>query len=181
MAKKGKSLINFDSSTWVDMKDLELAVEQAVQPRLDQIAYMVEREAKASMKEGGRRGGELIPSTPPNPPHAQSRNLRGSIQYAKTEKGSRVIGPTRAGWYGRAHEFGALIRVTQKMRNFLAWKFGWYLKKSTKVIHLPKRPFMRPALYRVIDLMPELFANLGLANTPIGRRIQASRKRKGLT
>lgn len=42
-----------------------------------------------------------------------------------------------------ANEFGAHIRVTKKMRNFFAYKFGVHLKKDTTEIVIPARPFMR--------------------------------------
>ena len=62
---------------------------------------------------------------------------------------------THVGWFGRGgdpstdvaaraivNEHGATIRVTKKMRGFLAGALGIYLKKSTRVIRIPARPFM---------------------------------------
>ncbi len=40
-------------------------------------------------------------------------------------------------------EFGAEIPVTDKMRGFFRFKFGISLKKSTTVIKIPPRPFIR--------------------------------------
>lgn len=41
------------------------------------------------------------------------------------------------------NEFGATIRVTKRMRGYLAAVLGIFLKKSTNVIRIPSRPFMR--------------------------------------
>ena len=41
------------------------------------------------------------------------------------------------------HEFGCNIPVTDKMRGFLAYEYGVHLKKSTKVIKIPERSFVR--------------------------------------
>ena len=40
------------------------------------------------------------------------------------------------------HEFGVKIKVTDKMRGYLGSQ-GLHLKKSTTVISIPARPFMR--------------------------------------
>ena len=40
-------------------------------------------------------------------------------------------------------EFGAKIPVTEKMRAFFRGAFNISLKKSTKVINIPSRPFIR--------------------------------------
>lgn len=56
----------------------------------------------------------------------------------------------RVGYFGgetqmiaAVHEFGAVIPVTPKMRGFLAANFGVHLKKSTTVIRIPERSFLR--------------------------------------
>ena len=41
------------------------------------------------------------------------------------------------------HEYGCDIPVTDKMRGFFAYNFGVHLKKSTKVIKIPERSFIR--------------------------------------
>lgn len=63
---------------------------------------------------------------------------------------------THVGWFGHGgdpsndvaaraivNEFGATIRVTGKMRGFLAGALGIFLKKSTKIIRIPARGFMK--------------------------------------
>lgn len=44
---------------------------------------------------------------------------------------------------GAVNEFGAHIKVTEKMRGFLAAAYGVFLKESTKFIDIPARPFTR--------------------------------------
>ena len=41
------------------------------------------------------------------------------------------------------HEYGCNIPVTDKMRGFFAYNFDVHLKKSTKVIKIPERSFIR--------------------------------------
>lgn len=45
-------------------------------------------------------------------------------------------------WLASIHEYGCNIQVTDKMRGFLASQ-GLYLKKTTKVITIPERSFLR--------------------------------------
>lgn len=135
--------------TWLDVRGVKAAVRQAQTPRLAQAALAIEREAKLSMKKGGRstgpKGGKVkTPSPPGQPPNVQSGNLKGSITTALTLLGTYIIGPTLSAWYGRLHEF---------------WK----------------RPFMRPALYKAAHKLPAIFRNLPLAKTPAGMRLNARR------
>jgi len=88
----------------------------------------VEREAKASMVEGGRRAGRKsgVASPPGMPPHRQTGDLAASVTHAKAGPMSAIAGPTNEAWYGKIHEFG-----------------GEYGGRN-----YPERPFMRPALQR---------------------------------
>ena len=52
------------------------------------------------------------------------------------------------------HE-GCQIRVTPKMRNYLAFK-GLHLKKDTKFINIPARPFIDPATEKAETSVMEL-------------------------
>lgn len=72
-------------------------------------------------------------------------------QIKKLNKSYTVVG-----WFGSGgtpsndvaaraavNEFGATIRVTKRMRGYLAAALGIFLKKSTTVIRIPSRPFVR--------------------------------------
>jgi len=133
-------------TSWLDVKGVLRAVKQESIDPLQKAALMVEREAKRSMKAGGKfksASGEMvgIPSAPGSPPHVQSGNLRASITHAMTVLATWIVGPTAVAWYGQIHEFG-----------------GHYGGKW-----FPPRPFMWPALLKVAPLFPALFRNLPLS------------------
>lgn len=117
---------------------------------------LVEREAKLSMKTGGKdsEGRTVQHSSPFEPPYVQTGNLRASITHAQTwERGIPVVivGPTAEAWYGRILEFGGK-RI------------------------LP-RPFMRPALRRSRKKFKLLFRRMNLARTAAGRSLNKIRGR----
>ena len=58
-----------------------------------------------------------------------------------------------------ANEYGAKIRVTDKMRGFFRYKFGISLKKSTTTITIPPRPFMRQTFERVKKKIQKIIAH----------------------
>lgn len=58
--------------------------------------------------------------------------------------------------YGAAHEFGAKIKVSPKMRAALHYK-GIHLRAKTKRIILPPRPFIKPGLEAVEPKFPNVF------------------------
>ena len=84
------------------------------------------------------RKGEKA-STPGTPPHTRKGRLRGAILYSVERQQERVvIGPryTVAGPSGMAHEFGGRFRGAR----------------------YDKRPFMGPALEKVRDRLPRMWA-----------------------
>jgi len=171
-------MIKAKGNYWLDEKGVRQAVKQATTLPLVKCGAAVEREAKSSMKSGRKGQGNVGKSSEPGtPPNIQNNHLRGSIKTAVDSGSSVVVGPTRMAFYGKYQEFGAVIKVTAKMRAFLAWKFGWHLKQSTKKIHLPPRPFMRPALAMAMKNFPQFFKGMNLGGTPAGR-ILNSRKTK---
>jgi hypothetical protein len=134
------------------------ATREAMIRPLMQCGFLVEGDAKRSMIKGGRIPGKKrgIPSTPPNPPHAQLGNLKGSITTAPTERQTVIVGPTRIAWYGKIHEKGGRYGG----RNY------------------PRRAFMLPALYRMAPRFPAKFRSMNLAATPAGRRLNARKGKK---
>ena len=72
---------------------------------------------------------------------AQDKTIKvraGVLEGAKTTDGKTVA------QYAAYNEFGAVVRVTPKMKAFFRYRFGVNLKKDTLVI--PARPFMRRTL-----------------------------------
>jgi phage gpG-like protein len=168
------------AKTWLDDAEVKARVNKAVIGRVQKCALLVEAEAKQLLSQGGGKtivlaGGRdahgrflkqsetvYSPSAPGEPPHLRSGNLRNAIRTARSGPKSYVVGPQRMAWYGRVHEFGALISVTAKMAGYLGFAFGWWGVKPGSTIRIPKRPFMRPALLRCLAKFPALFAGLNL-------------------
>ncbi len=119
---------------WLDGEGLARAVRKAKIEPLQKAALLLEREVKTSMSTGG--GSEKTPSAPGAVPHVQTGNLRASISSAQLNKDTFVVGPTKSAAYGKFLEFG-----TSRMA---------------------PRPFMFPALLKVIPKFPKFFKNLNL-------------------
>ena len=76
-------------------------------------------------------------------PGVLTNRLRGHI-------GSRMIGADTVSVgtnviYAPVHEFGTTMTVTPRQRRYLHWSGKIHLKAATTTIHIPKRPFMKPA------------------------------------
>lgn len=75
------------------------------------------------------------------------------VKTAKALNGRKVqVGCIQGdhAWLASVHEYGCNIPVTDKMRAFLHSK-GIHLKKSTKVIKIPERSFLRSGHDEHID------------------------------
>lgn len=83
----------------------------------------------------------------------------GVLEGATNAKGTSVL------QYAPIQEFGGIIPVTKKMRGFLAAVYGIYLKKTTGVISIPSRPFLRTTYEQNADKWVE----------HLGRAIEAGR------
>lgn len=72
-------------------------------------------------------------------------NLKELIKETNNLDGKRIkVSPQgdRNEFLASIHEYGVQIRVTDKMRGYLA-SHGLHLKKSTTFINIPERSFMR--------------------------------------
>ena len=81
--------------------------------------------------------------------------------------------------YAPVQEFGGKIKVTPKMRGYLAANYGIHLKKSTTHITIPSRPFMRTTFQRHWKEWAEILAHYltaGVASETVldlvGRRME---------
>ena len=147
-------MIQMKCHTWLNADELKSMLKKASKDPLMKCAGLIMRQAKQSMKQGGKLhrvkySGRVrtrsdayfnialnqwvVPSKPGMAPHAQTKKLRESITI-EIDGGAVRIGPTTMAWYGRLHEFGG--------KNH------------------PPRPFMRPALYAVMKRFPEYFRDL---------------------
>jgi len=144
-------MIRMHVKTVNNMPLVNAAVKEMTAHQLKMVGIFIQREAKVSMKAGGRiqvgkKSMMGIPSTPPDPPHVQTGNLRASINVALEKRGrgqSIVVGPTYQAWYGHIHELGV----------------GLY----------PIRAFMIPALVKAIAALPGIFKKVDLSMTTAGK------------
>jgi len=135
-------MINFKmGSIKMDHAGMQRTVQDSLPPRVLRCAVLVEGEAKRLLSVGG--GASHVPSAPGQPPHAQTGELKSSITSAMAGPNTAIVGPnkigkpTRAGKkysIGHIHEFGG--------------------------VRHPKRPFMKPALMRMLERFPEQFKGL---------------------
>ena len=125
---------------------------------LHRAAARVGNEGRSMVIEGiksGAPGG--VPFKPLSPvtiankgsskPLIDHGDLIGSVTYEVLDNNHVFIGVKKGEEVDIAavHEFGCTIGVTPKMRAYLRHK-GIHLKASTKYIHIPARPFLRPVL-----------------------------------
>ena len=125
---------------------------------LHKAAERVGNEGRTRVVKGIQSGAPAgIPFKPLNPltierkgsskPLINHGDLIGSITYQNIDDNQIFIGVKKGKEANIAavHEFGCTIRVTHKMRAYLHYN-GIHLKASTKYIHIPARPFLRPVL-----------------------------------
>jgi hypothetical protein len=118
----------------------------------DQRKKVLDKAKKGTVKSLGHAGAKIrlvarrsirrrkTPSKPGTPPHTRRGQLKEAIAYAIEKQDTRVlIGPRHevVGDSAKAHEFGGFFRKEQYDR----------------------RPFMGPALEKVKDSLPTLWAN----------------------
>ena len=113
------------------------------------------RDEKDTPKSGENVLGKGSPQ-----PLVDSGSFKRAIQLEKDDSGSALgilVPRDESGkdiqMIAEIMEGGALIPVTDKMRNYLATK-GIHLRKTTRVISVPKRPLFNPAA----DLLDENLA-----------------------
>ena len=147
----------------MDRKQVLEAVKQASVEPIVKCGGIVERKMKQLLNKGGYIGktsggkNKYKASDPPKPPALREGNLRGSVSAAKTQRGTVIVGPGRAAWYGMIHDKG-----------------GEYGGR-----HYPARPFAFPSLDQSKDAFPAQFRNLKLAQTPAGRALNSKKGRAG--
>ncbi len=101
---------------------------------------------------------------------AQEMNKSYSVKVGLlgNKGGSEEVSPNldMAG-LGAVQEFGARIKVTDKMRGYLAYAFGVHLKKTTKEIVIPPRSWLQKPLERGNELSKKVRQNAKLAKEDI--------------
>lgn len=119
--------------TQFDGQKVSKAAQKANITNLGHAGAAIRLAARRSIRKNPKR------SPPGTPPHTRQGRLRNAIKYAlAADKQSVVIGPDYAvaGDSGRAHEFGGRFRGD----------------------HYERRAFMGPALMKVKDRLPPMWA-----------------------
>lgn len=167
--------------SWLNKDEVIKRVKAATVKRVMKCGLLVEAEAKRSLSKGAipvlerdasgkfKKATQFKGGPEGQPPRLRTGNLRASIATAQSGPESCIVGPAQQGWYGRVHEFGAIIKVTGKMAAFLRNKYGWNVYPGM-TIRIPKRPFMRPALLACVAKFPEQFKDLPLGGVSGGAK-----------
>jgi hypothetical protein len=86
-----------------------------------------------------------------------AKNYSVKVGLLANRGGSEEVSPNldMAG-LGAVQEFGARIKVTDKMRGYFAYAFGINLKKSTTEIVIPARSWLQKPIERSADLRKKI-------------------------
>ena len=86
-----------------------------------------------------------------------SKNYSVKVGLLASKGGSSEVSPNLdlAG-LGAVQEFGARIKVTDKMRGYFAYAFGINLKKSTTEIVIPARSWLQKPIERSAELRKKI-------------------------
>lgn len=117
-------------------------------PRLSDVTVLLRGEHN---EKNTPRAGEPIPTRGSSQPLIDHGDFKRAIQIENTDSGSSIgiivpVGPKGQDMemIAKIMEGGAVIPVTDKMRNYLSAK-GIHLKKTTRVLMVPARPLIGPA------------------------------------
>lgn len=86
-----------------------------------------------------------------------AKNYSVKVGLLANKKGDEEVSPNldMAG-LGAVQEFGARIKVTDKMRGYFAYAFGINLKKTTTEIVIPARSWLQKPIERSADLRKKI-------------------------
>lgn len=127
-------MIGVKVTTRSDVQQVLARAKRAEIRSLGHAGAAIRLTARRSIRRGRSQ------SSPGTPPHTRRGQLKRAIQYGVVkEQELVVIGPTEdvVGQAGKAHEFGGRYRREQ----------------------YPKRPFMGPALEKMIPRLPKMWAD----------------------
>lgn len=97
-----------------------------------------------------------------------AKNYSVKVGLLANKGGSEEVSPNldMAG-LGMVQEFGARIKVTDKMRGYFAYAFGINLKKTTTEIVIPARSWLQKPIERSADFRKKVRKNAKLAKEDI--------------
>lgn len=152
---------------------LESRYDAAIKRALNRVGVYVRDKIKQGIRDQAPGGQAFVPLSEFTISRKKSSkalidhgDLIGSITFKLVGNDAVFVGVLRTarGKQGQdlvniaeVHEFGAIVPVTPKMRGFFAGVFGVHLKKTTKAIRIPARPYLRPVLEAEADAVIKIF------------------------
>lgn len=139
--------------SWNDRPILR-KVRVATNKGIGAVALAVASRAQRTL--GQRSGGR--PSAPGSPPNSQSGRLRGSIVATKPKNLRAYAGTNLV--YGRIHELGGTITAKTAKRLAIPYTDSKGRKRIArpKTVHIPARPYLRPAANYIQQRAAGIFA-----------------------
>ena len=144
------------------MQGIEARYDRAVNRGLHRVGVHVRDKIKRGIRDQAPGG---VPFAPLHPLTIAAKgsskalidtgNMVGAIAYKIASPEQVFVGLLRTAVnkkgeelanLGHIHEFGRIVKVTPKMRGYLAAALGLHLKPDTVAITIPARPFLRPVL-----------------------------------
>jgi len=149
-----KSIIQF-KKMFFDSKEVIAATDKAARNVLSKIGAFIRREAKSSIKPGGRKHKTSLPG---EPPRSQTGLLKRFIffGYDKSTQ-SVVVGPAKLGGVkGKDAPHTLEYGGSTESSSFYANKNS---ARPTQRVTIAARPFMNPALNKNLPKLPAMWAN----------------------
>jgi hypothetical protein len=143
------SIIQF-KKMFFSSKEVVAATDKAARSVLSKIGAFIRREAKSSIRPGGKKHKASLPG---QPPRSQTGLLKRFIFFGyDTAAQSVVVGPAKLGGVKgkdapHTLEYGGKI-------GFRLWALGF-----SRSVNIVKRPYMRPALDKNLPKLPAMWAN----------------------
>ena len=144
-----KNLIQF-KKMFFDSKQVVAATDKAARTVLSKIGAYIRREAKSSIRPGGKKGKTSLPG---EPPRSQTGLLKRFLFFGyDTSSQSVVVGPAKLGGIKgkdapHTLEYGGSTEATS------------FYTKNTKRVTIAARPYMTPALNKNLPKLPAMWAN----------------------
>lgn len=155
------------------MRGIEAKYDRAVNRGLHRVGVHVRDKIKRGIRDQAPGGKEFVPLHPATVAAKGSSkalidngDMVGAITYKITSPEQVFVGLLRTAKnkqgeelanLGHIHEYGRIVRVTPKMRGYLAAVLGLHLKPETIAITIPARPFLRPVLNAEKDEVVKIF------------------------
>ena len=138
-----------------DGKEVVAKTDKAARIVLSKIGAFVRREAKSSIRRGGKKHKASLPG---QPPRSQTGLLKRFIFFGyDTSSQSVVVGPAKLGGFkGKDAPHTLEYGGSTEVQAFDPSTHGAKIKKNVKIA---ARPYMTPALNKNLPKLPAMWAN----------------------